>query len=117
MKLNLEPMAMSTTPCRSERAGILLPSEISTIQVVNFAQNLKNMKSQKTLSKKTKTEDYWVCTSCDINSLGKRMCPCPRGSCEAEAVGKVVTTVEVFLNEKKNQKKKKAEQDDLAIFH
>lgn len=117
MKLNLELMAMSTTPCRLDQVVIFMPLEIFTIRVVNFAQKLKNMKSQKTLSKKTKTEDYWVCTRCDINSLGKRMCPCPRGSCKAEVVGKVVTTVEVFLNEKKNQKKKKAEQGDLAIFH
>lgn len=51
---------------------------------------------------KSKTREYWVCHRCNITSLDKkRMCPCPRGSCEAECVGKLVTTKEIFLTEKK----------------
>ena len=41
------------------------------------------------ISQKTTWEDYWICDRCDINSDGERMCPCPRGSCEAELVGEV----------------------------
>jgi len=56
-------------------------------------------------SKKVKTELYLECPGCNINSLTKdRMCPCPRGECEAEVVGKIITTVEVVINEKKKSK-------------
>jgi hypothetical protein len=49
--------------------------------------------------KESKTEDYYACPRYDINSRTKdRMCPCPRGSCEAEVVGTITTTVEVKLN-------------------
>ena len=46
-----------------------------------------------------KEEDYWECDRCHINNLGERMCPCPRGGCEAEPIGVIVTSVR-----KKNDK-------------
>lgn len=51
---------------------------------------------------KTKEVDYWTCDRCEINSLGEQMCPCPRGSCEAEVTGKVITTTTLILNDKKS---------------
>ena len=34
----------------------------------------------------------YECKSCEIDSLtGNRMCPCPRGSCDAVVVGKLQT--------------------------
>lgn len=42
---------------------------------------------------KVKNKDYFECERCEINSLTKgRMCPCPRGGCEAELKGKIVIT-------------------------
>ena len=61
--------------------------------------------SKQTPSKRTKTEGYYECPRCNINSLGRQMCPCPRGSCEAELVGKVVTIVEVILTKKKKNER------------
>lgn len=49
---------------------------------------------------KVKKEPFYKCSRCNINSNTKdRMCPCPRGSCEAVCVGKVITTttVEIIL--------------------
>jgi len=47
----------------------------------------------------TTSKDYYECPRCEINSLTeKRMCPCPRGSCEAEIKGEIKTTVEVIYN-------------------
>jgi hypothetical protein len=41
---------------------------------------------------KSKTIDVYECKSCEIDSLtGNRMCPCPRGSCDAVIVGKLQT--------------------------
>lgn len=45
-----------------------------------------------------KTEDYWVCDSCEHDSLGEMMCPCPRGSCDALHMGEVVTKREIIFN-------------------
>ena len=45
---------------------------------------------------KTNWEDYWVCARCEITSETKdSMCPCPRGSCDAELVGEkeIKTTI------------------------
>jgi len=39
------------------------------------------------------TEDVFGCKRCNISSLTSgRMCPCPRGSCEAEIIGKLKVT-------------------------
>lgn len=46
----------------------------------------------------TKVFDYWECPRCEINSQSNLMCPCPRGSCEAEVKGKVVITTELILD-------------------
>jgi hypothetical protein len=42
-------------------------------------------------------EKYWTCSRCDSgNSLDSSNVPCPRGSCDAEHVGEVITTVKLF---------------------
>jgi hypothetical protein len=39
------------------------------------------------------TDDYYECPRCEINSLTEsRMCPCPRGGCEAVITGTITTT-------------------------
>lgn len=43
-------------------------------------------------------EEYWECSRCKNNSVDEQWCPCPRGSCEAECVGKVITTVKIIKN-------------------
>lgn len=48
-------------------------------------------------STKITEAEFWACDRCKINSQGKQMCPCPRGSCEAEQVGTVTTTVVVTI--------------------
>ena len=62
--------------------------------------------------KQVKKKDYWSCSRCEINSeTNGRMCPCPRGSCEAEIIGAIVTTKEIILKTKKELKSEKAEAD------
>jgi len=49
---------------------------------------------------KVKKEDIWSCDSCKIHSDTKnRMCPCPRGGCDAIVIGKkvITTTTEIIL--------------------
>ena len=42
----------------------------------------------------TVTEEYFECKRCNISSETQgRLCPCPRGSCEAMLTGEVVTTI------------------------
>lgn len=55
--------------------------------------------------KPTKRKDYFECKRCEINTetVG-RMCPCPRGSCEAVHKGTVIITRSIKLN--KNSKEK-----------
>lgn len=47
---------------------------------------------------KTKVSDFYSCERCKINTdTSGRMCPCPRGSCEAEIIGKLkITTIIEF---------------------
>lgn len=41
-------------------------------------------------------EDYYTCKRCEIDSLDdSRMCPCPRGGCEAKISRTVIKTVEL----------------------
>lgn len=47
---------------------------------------------------KVKTKDYYTCERCEIDSLGKEMCPCPRGGCEAAITGTLTTTTDVVRN-------------------
>ncbi len=66
---------------------------------------------------KTKKEDYYICNECKITSLTKgRMCPCPRGGCEAEICGIVKITTEVILKVPKEKQKKKLNSDELLIL-
>ncbi len=75
------------------------------------------MKPFKTKVKKT---DVYGCERCKITSETKdRMCPCPRGSCEANIIGKKIATTEVLLKpipEKKqlikNKKRQTLNDDD-----
>jgi hypothetical protein len=47
---------------------------------------------------KTNEKPYVYCDRCKIDNNGNdRMCPCPRGSCEAEIIGTIITTVEVKI--------------------
>jgi hypothetical protein len=46
-----------------------------------------------------KQEDYYICERCDITSLKEgKMCPCPRGSCEAKISGTVTTRITLDRN-------------------
>lgn len=46
----------------------------------------------KNTTKVTK-EDFYACPRCDINSGTKgRLCPCPRGGCEAIVVAEKIVT-------------------------
>lgn len=68
-------------------------------------------------NKKITIADYFECTRCNINSLGKQMCPCPRGSCEAEKMGIVATSVEVILSlDKKKAEILKHKEKDLYLL-
>lgn len=50
-----------------------------------------------------KITDYWYCKRCDTDSIRNEVgCPCPRGSCDAEAIGTVKTTVEVTMKPREN---------------
>ena len=50
---------------------------------------------------KIKKEDIYGCESCEITSETKgRMCPCPRGGCEAEIIGEKIVTTEIIINKK-----------------
>lgn len=53
---------------------------------------------------KTKKKPYFICTRCKNNTLkpGGTVIPCPRGSCEAEEIGELVTTIthEIFFKYK-----------------
>lgn len=52
-------------------------------------------------NKYSKREEDYYCNRCKIDSFTKnRICPCPRGSCDAKIRGKVVTTVEVIVDNK-----------------
>lgn len=57
------------------------------------------MSKRKESSTKVEETDYIYCDRCKIDNLGKgnRMCPCPRGGCEAEVVGKIKTTIELTV--------------------
>lgn len=69
----------------------------------------KNKTIKYTLKKeKTKKEDYYECKRCNKNSVKNpeyASCPCPRGGCEAQVVGKVVITTQIFIAPKKPVKK------------
>lgn len=60
------------------------------------------MGSRKSKTTKTTKETYFTCGRCKIDSLTKdRMCPCPRGSCEAKVAGTVVTQIERTIYKRK----------------
>jgi hypothetical protein len=52
-------------------------------------------------SLKVKETDIYGCSSCKITSETKgRMCPCPRGSCDAEIIGQkiIITEIKSYSN-------------------
>jgi hypothetical protein len=55
---------------------------------------IKDKKTKKTI------EPYVACPRCKIDNTGGEMVPCPRGSCEAQVVGKIITTVEIVVTKK-----------------
>ena len=65
--------------------------------------SLDRIKKYKTL---TNLKDLYYCPSCKISTLTKsRMCPCPRGGCEAYLAGEIttVTTRSVNIFDVKNK--------------
>jgi len=53
----------------------------------------------------TKQRDLWECPRCKNSSLDEdECCPCPRGSCEAEITGLVITTVKIIRYDKEETK-------------
>lgn len=51
------------------------------------------------MKNKIKQTDYYECKSCKINSTTKgRMCPCPRGGCDARITGTLIITKELDTN-------------------
>lgn len=55
-----------------------------------------------------KEEDYYTCSRCKINSNTEdRMCPCPRGGCEAKISGTLYTTTIVELDKTLSSEQKK----------
>jgi hypothetical protein len=46
----------------------------------------------------TTVKKLWYCPCCEIDSTGKQMCPCPRGSCEAFVAGHIVKTTKIVKN-------------------
>ena len=51
------------------------------------------------IMKKIKKDDYYECLSCKINSTTKdRMCPCPRGNCDARITGTLIITTIKQIN-------------------
>jgi hypothetical protein len=54
-------------------------------------------------AEETDWEDYWVCGRCNITSdTEQRMCPCPRGGCDAELVGEKETKTTIYKLEPKH---------------
>ena len=56
---------------------------------------------------KIEVEDFYECDRCEAdisdkkaNSLNKKYCPCPKSSCDAKLVGKVITTTKIIRNVK-----------------
>lgn len=48
--------------------------------------------------KQIKRKNYYECNRCNISSEeNSRMCPCPRGSCDAVKKGTVIITKEIKL--------------------
>lgn len=45
--------------------------------------------------------DLYYCKDCDIDNMGNRMCPCPRGGCEAKIIGTVEVKQEINIKIKK----------------
>ena len=51
------------------------------------------------IEKKIIETEYWECSRCDISSETKdRLCPCPRGGCDAKVVGTTKITKEITIN-------------------
>jgi hypothetical protein len=57
---------------------------------------------------KTTKTPYYECSRCEAdnstkkaNSLNKEWCPCPRGNCDAELIGQIITTTTIIKNNKK----------------
>lgn len=48
----------------------------------------------------TVKQNVYGCERCEINSLGERMCPCPRGGCDAVKIGTQTVTTEVKIMKK-----------------
>lgn len=55
------------------------------------------------MTKKVEKTEIWGCDRCKITSESKdRMCPCPRGGCDAEIIGEKIVTTEIILKKTKH---------------
>ena len=64
----------------------------------------------------TRQQEYWECDRCGINSRTRnRMCPCPRGGCEAEFTGVVTITTKTELVKFKNHERIHTLQESDAV--
>ena len=51
------------------------------------------------IKEEQESRPYWYCSRCKIDNTGERMCPCPRGSCDAEVVGRITTTTVINVED------------------
>ena len=92
-----------------------LPNEFK-----KYIKVFSNMVKKDLVKKETvKKQDYYECSRCDKNSVKDHVfgsCPCPRGSCEAEIVGKVIVTTQIVMNPKKPVEKFTKEQLESNVM-
>lgn len=56
----------------------------------------------------TNFKNYYQCKRCNIDSENEeRMCPCPRGGCEATQTGTVILTKQICTGEHFEEAKEK----------
>lgn len=57
------------------------------------------------MQRTVENHDYYVCDRCEITSETEgRMCPCPRGSCDAEKKGEVIIVKTIIMDNERGKK-------------
>lgn len=82
------------TPIEEER----LPHICNLSNVPFILDNIRDGWGETRNRTTVNEEDYIYCKQCKIDNTGERMCPCPRGGCDAETIGKIKTTIEISIN-------------------
>lgn len=71
-------------------------------EIANAMHSVKNngKKTVKVKKPKISSESIYGCAECKIDNIknADRMCPCPRGGCEAKVIGTKVTTEQVLFH-------------------